>query len=123
MNEETNINTDIAELDRMEFDIFKKYWQPMMKELIELQELRDAVPTGDVGAVKRMTDDITALKQGFEELKGIVTGAMRPATVQPTASYPQYPMNSGMYNPGLVHMPMYRAGQPFVVAPVTQANQ
>jgi hypothetical protein len=117
MNEETNKSTDIEELDRMEFEIFKKYWQPMMKELLELQELRDAVPEEDISVVKKMSNEIDVLRKGFEDMKGMLASVLRPQPQQQI-----YPVNAAPYNPGLSHMPLYRAGQSFVVSPVQQAN-
>lgn len=112
MSEESR-QADIDEIERMEFEIFKKYWQPMMKELIELQELKESVPEGEVGAVKKMADELDTLRKGFEELKGMVAGLTRPQMVQP-------PLNNQPYNPGLSHMPLYRPGQSYVVSPVQQ---
>jgi hypothetical protein len=124
MNEETKTQTDVAELDRLEYEIFKKYWQPMMKELIELQELRDAVPIDDVSVVRRMSDELNTLKQGFEDIKGMLTNALKPQATG-TPQPPQYPAYStvGTYAPGVPHMPLYRPGQAFVVAPMQQPNQ
>ena len=102
MSEESR-KADIDEIERMEFEIFKKYWQPMMKELIELQELKASVPEGEVGTVKKMADELDTLRKSFEELKGMVAGLTRPQMVQP-------PLNNQPYNPGLSHMPLYRPG-------------
>lgn len=112
MSEESR-KADIDEIERMEFEIFKKYWQPMMKELIELQELKASVPEGEVGTVKKMADELDTLRKSFEELKGMVAGLTRPQMVQP-------PLNNQPYNPGLSHMPLYRPGQSYVVSPVQQ---
>lgn len=111
---EDNRKSDVDELERMEFEIFKKYWQPMMKELIELQELRASVPEGEISAVKKMSEELDLLKQGFEELKGMVAGITRPQMVQ------QPQISNQPYNPGLPHMPLYRPGQSYVVSPVQQ---
>lgn len=124
MSDEIKQQTDTEELDRLEYEIFRKYWQPMMRELIELQELRDAVPEEDVSVVRKMSDEINTLKQGFEDIKGMLTSALKPQ--QPSVpTVPQYPtyQTVGAYNPGMPHMPLYRPGQTFVVAPVGQANQ
>ena len=118
MDTNDTTKTDIEELDRMEFEVFKKYCQPMMKELIELQELRASVPETEVGVVKKMGDELNSLKQGLEELKNMVSNMMRPQQM------PQQPMNTSMpYNPGLSHIPLYRSGQSYVVSPLTQNNQ
>lgn len=115
-------NTDAEELDRMEFDIFKKYWQPMMQELIELQELRDSVPKEDISAVQKMSNELDSLRKGFEELKNVISSMSRIQQPQSQTQY-TYPINTGQYNPGLAHMPLYRSGQSYVVSPVPQANQ
>lgn len=119
MSDELKVQNDIDEIERMEFEIFRKYWQPMMKELIELQELRASVPEGEVSAVKKMSDELNELRKSFEEIKGMVAGITRPQIVQPV----QPPLNNQPYNPGLTHMPLYtRQGQSYVVSPVNQAN-
>ena len=117
MNEETKKISDSEELDRMEFEIFKKYWQPMMQELIELQELRNSVGADDVSTVKKMSGELDMLRKGFEDLRGMVASLVRPPA-QPQ----QYQVPNAPYNPGLPHMPLYRAGQSYVVSPVQQAN-
>jgi hypothetical protein len=117
MSEEVKKPNDTEELDRMEFEIFKKYWQPMMQELIELQELRNSVGAEDVGTVKKMSSEIDMLRKGFDELRGMVASLVRPQ-----APPQQYQMPNTPYNPGLAHMPLYRAGQSYVVSPVQQAN-
>lgn len=112
----TQNTDDSKDLDNMEFEIFKKYWQPMMKELSELQELRASLPEEDVSTVKKMSSEVEDLRKGFEELRGMVASLIRPTPQQ-------YPTNSGPYNPGLPHMPLYRPSQSYVVSPVQQVNQ
>lgn len=115
METEQKTTNDADDLDKLEFEIFKKYWQPMMKELIALQELKESVPVGNIGTVKKMSDELSALRQGFDELRGTVASMIRP---QPTG----FQQLNTPYNPGLAHMPLYRSGQSYVVSPVQQPN-